>query len=303
MSDISNACKTISFGSNKSSRKTIFSINNNVSHHRHSNFNLLKNNNISTIKMKSLLAQKKIIPKNNSKKNNIFGRQNFFIPIRKKLRNNKKNYGNIINPFNSSNNSINIRKKLIFSSSSNISNNISIPNKSMIDQKFNYRNLMNYKNEKSKLVNLIENQKIQIKNLKTKCNEYYMRLKSVEKENIILHKKINNYNNNQEQLILLIKIIQEYGVDIDKLIDKYNNSIYNDSLNEKNSEKNNSEIISDSLSYIGIDSKSESNTFTPLTIENIEKSKISKIKIPKLNFDIIKKKNQQNRNKIYNKIK
>ena len=45
----------------------------------------------------------------------------------------------------------------------------------------------------------------------------------VSQENTNLKKKYGSLKENQEQLIMLIKIIQENGVDVDGLIDKWNN--------------------------------------------------------------------------------
>ena len=46
-----------------------------------------------------------------------------------------------------------------------------------------------------------------------------------DKENTNLKKKYGSLKENQEQLIMLIKIIQENGVDVDGLIDKWNNEV------------------------------------------------------------------------------
>ena len=47
----------------------------------------------------------------------------------------------------------------------------------------------------------------------------------VNQENIAIKKKYSTLKENQEQLIMLIKIIQENGVDVDGLIDKWNNEV------------------------------------------------------------------------------
>ena len=99
------------------------------------------------------------------------------------------------------------------------------------------------------------------------------------------------YSNNQDQLILLIKIIQACGVDIDNLIDEYNNNINNDYLYD-----NNSKSFTDNESISELDIKAESNSFIPITLEKEHKTKIFKIKIPKLNLDKINKKNLYNIN-------
>ena len=118
----------------------------------------------------------------------------------------------------------------------------------------------------------------------------------MEKEKKNLTKKIIDYKNNQDQMILLIKIIQECGVDIDQLIDEYNNNITKEDSNKNNDDEE--KIIYES-SISNFDIKAESNSFIPITLEKDCDKKISKIKIPKLKFENIYSKNLHNKN--YNK--
>ena len=295
MSDIYSIYKTIYLNSNKSSKKTIFSNSTNInSYNKNYNFNLFKN--ISLIKPKSFLSQKKT-KKNNLLKQNIFDKFKFFAGIKVKNRNHKNNYYryNIIwSPNNKSNY---IRKRLMLTNNSNSISLSKASNDKKIRKKINNENkvLQGYKKEKNKLTNLIEKQKIEIEKLKNKNKIYNQQYLLLKKENKDLNKKVENYNNNQEQLILLIKIIQSCGIDIDKLIDDYNNNINNYDINENSSNKCN-ESLSD------LDINVESNSFIPITIEKTRETKNIKIKVPKLNFDKINKNIKNNNCNInYNK--
>ena len=289
MTDKYNIYKTIYLNSNKSSKKSIFSNSNNNLYNKKSNF-IMKN--ISLIKPKSFLSPKKTKRNNLFKKQNIFQKLKFFVPQKVNNRNSKLNYNrnNII--YSPNNKSNFLRKRLILTNNSN-STSICL-SRASIEQKIQKNIIKNenkilqgFKKDKIKLSNLIEKQKSEIEKLKNKNKLYNQKYLLLKKENNYLNKKIENYNNNQEQLILLIKIIQNCGIDIDKLIDDYNYSVSNYDINENNVKD---ESLSDS------DINVESNSFIPITIENSHETKISKIKIPKLNFDIINKKKQKNKN-------
>jgi hypothetical protein len=239
------------------------------------------------IKPKTILTKKKPIKKNYSKNETIFEKMKFYCPIKSKNKNGKINNGRNYILFSPSNKSNNLRKKLIMTTYSN-SNSINLSKASKepkIHSKIKNENkiLLNYKKEKNKYTNLIEKQKIEIEKLKNKKKTYHEKLLLLEKEKKKLNNQIEEYHNNQEQLILLIKLIQNCGVDIDKLIDDYNNNI-DDSNSENNSKKNN-----ESLSSSELDLKVDKYSFIPITIEKSHKTKISKINIPKLNLGKINK--------------
>ena len=172
MSDIYSIYKTIYLNSNKSSKKTIFSNSTNInSYNKNYNFNLFKN--ISLIKPKSFLSQKKT-KKNNLLKQNIFDKFKFFAGIKVKNRNHKNNYYryNIIwSPNNKSNY---IRKRLMLTNNSNSISLSKASNDKKIRKKINNENkvLQGYKKEKNKLTNLIEKQKTEIEKLKNKNKKY-----------------------------------------------------------------------------------------------------------------------------------
>ena len=295
MSNNYNIFKTIYLNSNKSSKKTIFSkSSNNKTYNKISQFLFFKN--ISLIKPKSFMTKKKTIQKNFSKKDYILARMRFFDPIkipnRNKRINNNMNYI-LYSPNNKSNF---IRKKKYLLTNNSTSNSINLT-KASIEEKIHKKikndnnKLANYKKEKIKLTNLIEKQKAEIEKLTNKKKLYKQKLALLEKENKKLNKKLEEYTSNQEQLILLIKLVQSCGVDINKLIDEYQNSTNINNINNT-FKKDKKSKFSDSVSDLDI--KGESNSFIPITIEKTHESKISKIKIPKLNFEKINKYNEIN---------
>ena len=91
---------------------------------------------------------------------------------------------------------------------------------------------------------------------------------------------------------MLIKIIQKNGVDIEELIDKWNNEVEEEVENDDKYE----EITSKSLALDSMNEligKIDCSSFIPIAME--EKKSENKLKvtgIPKLNFDILKN-NQQ----------
>ena len=293
MSAIYNIFKTIYFNSNKNSKKTIFSKStNNKSYIKISRLPIFQN--ITLVNPKTCLIKNKLLKKNVSKQENVIEKMKFFNPIQGKNKkskiNNQRNYI-ICSPNNKSNY---LRQKLIMTNNSN-SNSINLSNlsKASMEQKIHRkiknenRILINCKKENNKLTNLIDKQKVEIERLKNKNKKYNQKLHILEKEKKDLNNQIDEYNSNQEQLILLIKIIQNFGIDIDKIIDDYNNSIIDYSFKIDNNSIKNNESISE------LDIKAESNSFIPINIEKKPQSKISKINIPKLNFEKINKKNEK----------
>ena len=81
---------------------------------------------------------------------------------------------------------------------------------------------------------------------------------------------------------MLIKIIQENGVDVDGLIDKWNNDI-------ENEEKENNESELTKSMDLEMIKEHEKYEFLPITVDNSKKSKSIIKGVPKLNFDAINK--------------
>ena len=107
----------------------------------------------------------------------------------------------------------------------------------------------------------------------------------VNQENIVIKKKYSTLKENQEQLIMLIKIIQENGVDVDGLIDKWNNEI------EAEEKEGGGGGETDNTKSVDIEmlKEHEKYEFLPITVDNSKKSRSIIKGVPKLNFDAIKK--------------
>jgi hypothetical protein len=156
-------------------------------------------------------------------------------------------------------------------------------NNSALDKKNFEKDLNIYIKEKEELNKKIKEQKKYIEQLienNKKLDEIY---NDVSQENINIKKKYSHLKENQEQLIMLIKIIQENGVDVDGLIDKWNNEIENEE--KENNESENNESID-----IEMYKEHEKYAFLPITVDNNSKKSKNIIKgVPKLNFDGINK--------------
>lgn len=152
------------------------------------------------------------------------------------------------------------------------------------------------KKENEFLAKLSDKYKSLIKKLKRENLLMDKKINSVLKENKNISNKISTLKENQEQLILVVKIIQGSGIKVEEIIEKWNNSI--DYAN-KNTKANTNEIgnreeneknKSLSVSMTELDSQIDSSSFIPITVEELNKNKIQKrvfTGIPKLNFDKI----------------
>ena len=139
-------------------------------------------------------------------------------------------------------------------------------NNSIIDKKNLEKDYNKYKKEKNK-------------KLDDKFND-------VSQENTNLKKKYGSLKENQEQLIMLIKIIQENGVDVDGLIDKWNNEVEMEEKQANNGNKNTDNIKSVDIE---MNKEHEKYEFLPITFENSKKSRSIIKGVPKLNFEVLKK--------------
>jgi chromosome segregation ATPase len=148
--------------------------------------------------------------------------------------------------------------------------------------------------EKEESENIIKKQKKLIEKMVEDNQKLENKIKNMETENYQISQKIEAQKENQEQLILLVKIIQKSGVDVEELIDKWNNEIEKENANLGSDSKIN-ESIPDSTNELN--SKIDPSSFIPI---NIEKPLINKKVfkgIPKLNFDIIRNRSMENNGK------
>ena len=155
-------------------------------------------------------------------------------------------------------------------------------NNSALEKKNYEKDIKMYKKEKEELNKKIKEQKGFIEQLIEKNKKLDEKYNDVSQENINIKKKYNNLKENQEQLVMLIKIIQENGVDVDGLIDKWNNDI-------ENEEKENNESEVTKSMDLEMIKEHEKYEFLPITVDNSKKSKSIIKGVPKLNFDAINK--------------
>lgn len=156
-------------------------------------------------------------------------------------------------------------------------------NNSVLEKKNIEKELVKYKKERDELNIKIKEQKKHIEKLMEKNKKLDDKFNEVNNENIEIKKTYFSLKENQEQLIMLIKIIQENGVDVDKLIDQWNNEI---EIEEKNGEGNDVNK-SKELEMVKEHKKYE---FLPITVDNGNKAKNSIKGVPKLDFNSLNKK-------------
>ena len=160
-------------------------------------------------------------------------------------------------------------------------------NNSVMDKKNLEKDFNKYKKEKEELDNKIKEQKSNIEKLIERNKKLDEKFNEVSQENTTLKKKYSSLKENQEQLIMLIKIIQENGIDVDGLIDKWNNEV---EMEEKNAAGGGLGEPANTKSVDAEKNKEQEKLeFLPITVENSLKSR-SRIKgVPKLNFEVLKK--------------
>ena len=203
--------------------------------------------------------------------------------LNKSSNNNRKEIYKSINTNNYIINTLNLSEKKIINSSVE-------PQSETVDLENNYNKIIKEKEKLKKQIEELHKQNNKLKesniNINNKFNLIY-------EENIKLKNELNYLKDNQEQLVLLIKIIQKNGIDVENIIDKWNNDIENI---DKNSE-NNENVISKDIS-------NSNKSFTPITIEENSPKNILKVSgVPKLNFNNLnkdeKKRNKHKKNKSY----
>jgi len=166
-------------------------------------------------------------------------------------------------------NTLNLSEKNFINNSALVKNNLE-------------KDLNIYIKEKEELDKKIKEQKKYIEQLIENSKRLDEKFNDVNQENINIKKKYYNIKENQEQLIMLIKIIQENGVDIDGIIDKWNNEI-------ENEESENNKLERTETIDIEMYKEHENHAFLPITIDKSKKSKNIIKGVPKLNINGINK--------------
>ena len=206
---------------------------------------------------------------------------------------NKSNNSKTFKSINTNNyiiNTLNLSEKKII-------NNTSLePQNKTVDFDSNYKKL---RKEKEELEKKVSAQKKLIQKLIEENEKLDNRFTEVYEENIKLRNVLASYKDTQEQLIILIKLVQKTGVDVESIIDKWNNEVEN--------EENNSEIIIQNKDFSYISDKDNikdkiDHSFTPITINENKPTNVTKVSnIPKLNFSNLNNRIQYNQLK--NEIK
>jgi len=253
-------------------------------------------NNKSTQFNNNNLNNNSRIMKNNSKICNVKKSNQNFTYINKNIShnyNNKNNKNKGSNPVNTYIiNTLNVSEKDFLSSGISTAK----PQKSIQKISKDYENEINKLiKEKEECESIIKRQEKLIEKFVEDNDKLENKIKNIEYENKKISQKIEIHQENQEQLIMLVKIVQRSGVDVEELIDKWNNEVEmeNNSSITNNSNNNNNESFTDSINELN--SKIDPSSFIPI---NIEEPKINKkvfTGIPKLNFDIIKNNREGNK--------
>ena len=211
---------------------------------------------------------------------------------------NKSNNSKTVKSINTNNyiiNTLNLSEKKIINSS------LEKQNETM-DLEINIKKI---RKEKEELEQKSQAQKKLIQKLMEDNEKIDNKFNEVYEDNIRLRNKLNSYKDTQEQLIMLIKLVQKTGVDVEGIIDKWNNEIENENENEQehnfidNKNENKSAFTDIQNNY---DYKLDSS-FTPITIDEPNEKKKEKIEIvPKLNFENLNNRIRNIDNKQFNNI-
>ena len=142
--------------------------------------------------------------------------------------------------------------------------------------------LMKVQREKEELLQKNKEQKKLISKLLSDNDKNERKLYQMREYNRELKLTIQDLKENESQLLLLIKIIGDKGIDIEKIIDKWNEEV-----------KKNQENESESSFLNNIDSTSNrinDSSFVPITIDEEKENKVKNSNVPKLNFNFLHKK-------------
>ncbi len=209
---------------------------------------------------------------------------------------NKSNNSKTVKSINTNNyiiNTLNLSEKKIINSS------LEKQNETM-DLEINIKKL---RQEKEELEKKSEAQKKLIQKLIEDNEKIDNKFNEIYEENVRLRNKLNSYKDTQEQLIMLIKLVQKTGVDVEGIIDKWNNEVENEYNKEENYIDNNNENKS---AFTDIQNNYDyklDSSFTPITIDEPNEKKNEKIEIvPKLNFANLHSRIRNNENKQFNNI-
>ena len=266
---------------NQNSLKKYTGLIKNFSPFQRNNFNLKKN----TINQEKTIDQN-TNDKKNTNNSNYFQTSSQFLNYKTlKPFLNKSNNSKTFKSINTNNyiiNTLNLSEKKII-------NNTSLePQNETVDFDSNYKKI---RKEKEELEKKVSAQKKLIKKLVEDNEKLDNRYTEVFEENSKLRNALAVYKDTQEQLIILVKLVQKNGVDVESIIDKWNNEVEN--------EENNSEVISQNKDFSYISDKDNikdkiDHSFTPITINENKPENNNKVIVPKLNFSNLNHRIQNN---------
>ena len=142
--------------------------------------------------------------------------------------------------------------------------------------------LMKVQREKEELLQKNKEQKKLISKLLSDNDKNERKLYQMREYNRELKLTIQDLKENESQLLLLIKIIGDKGIDIEEIIDKWNEEVKKNQENESESSfLNNIESTSNRIN---------DSSFVPITIDEEKENKVKNSNVPKLNFNFLHKK-------------
>ena len=142
--------------------------------------------------------------------------------------------------------------------------------------------LLKIQREKEELLQKNKEQKKLISKLLSDNDKNERKLYQMREYNRELKLAIEDLKENENQLLLLIKIIGDKGIDIEEIIDKWNEEV------KKSQEKDD-----ESSFFNNIESTSNrinDSSFIPITIDGEKENKVKGSNVPKLNFNFLHKK-------------
>ena len=164
-------------------------------------------------------------------------------------------------------------------------------------QKVNIKELENkltqLEEDKEKLISKVKEQENTIHLLKKERDKLVLQLKEEYQLREKTDEKLDKLMESQNQLILVLKIIELKGVNIDEIIDQWNKDIEEEEqkqLNKNSNTVNSSYVDNDNESYSSIEL--DSAALIPINLtecEEMPKQSYTYSNIPKLDFDKLKR--------------
>lgn len=148
--------------------------------------------------------------------------------------------------------------------------------------------MSNLKKDKEQLANTINSQKKFIEKIVRDNEKLEEEINRLREKNNKIYAKYESLKENQNQLILLLKIIEKNGINLEEIIDKWNEQVEeNEAELDKSKSSDEEEKM---LTEVALNYKNESNTIPANKTSGV-------INIPKLKFDKIFKNQETTKTK------